>query len=129
MHLPCWLQHAGGHEQAQAAADCHVHMGGAAGQPRAASSCGLHAVPQDVTVTVLCYTWPMLVQAAREVRLGDPGLATGLYAAIFTLLVLASSAYSSKWPERWAPGRFDLIGNSHQVCGCSNLPAVLWSWH
>lgn len=70
---------------------------------------------QDVTVTVLCYTLPILVRAVHELRSTGPGPAAGLYAAIVVLLVLASSAYSTKWPERWAPGRFDLIGNSHQV--------------
>ena len=74
-----------------------------------------HARLQDVTVTVLCYTLPILVQAVRELRGSGPGPATALYAAIFGLLVLASSAYSCKWPERWSPGRFDLVGNSHQV--------------
>lgn len=70
---------------------------------------------QDVTVTVLCYTLPMLVQTCRELKASGPGPATALYGAIFALLILASSAYSLKFPERWAPGKFDLIANSHQV--------------
>ena len=66
-------------------------------------------------MTVLCYTLPVLLQAAREVVAGQPGAACIAYLGIFTLLVLGSSAYSQKWPERWSPGTFDLLGNSHQV--------------
>ena len=66
-------------------------------------------------MTVLCYTFPIAAQALRELHTSGPGPACGLYGAIVVLLVLASTAYSCKWPEIWAPGRFDLIGNSHQV--------------
>lgn len=70
---------------------------------------------QDVTVTVLCYTLPVLVQALHELCTSGPGLGTWCYGSIFCLLVAGSSAYSQRWPERWAPGRFDLVGSSHQV--------------
>ena len=30
-------------------------------------------------------------------------------------LVVAARAYALHLPERWAPGRFDHVGNSHQI--------------
>ena len=66
-------------------------------------------------MTVLCYTLPILLQAGREVAAGLFGTACKAYLGVFTLLVVGSSAYSQQWPERWSPGSFDLLGNSHQV--------------
>ena len=72
-------------------------------------------------MTVLCYTLPMLLQAGRELAAGSSGTACAAYLGVFLLLILGSSAYSGKWPERWSPGTFDLIGNSHQVSCASPL--------
>lgn len=66
-------------------------------------------------MTVVCYTFPVATQGLRELLASRPGPACALYLAILVLLVVGSSAYAQKWPERWAPGRFDLFGNSHQV--------------
>ena len=74
-------------------------------------------------MTVLCYTLPILLQAGREVAAGLFGTACKAYFGVFTLLVVGSSAYSQQWPERWSPGSFDLLGNSHQVRGAACVGA------
>ncbi|KAK9802032.1 hypothetical protein WJX73_003656 [Symbiochloris irregularis] len=83
---------------------------------------------KDVTVTVVCYTFPVATQAGRELLASRPGPACALYLAVVVLLVLGSSAYSKKWPERWAPGRFDLLGNSHQVMHLSVVVEYCVEW-
>ena len=92
---------------------------------------------QDVTVTVLCYTLPILLQAGREAAAGAFGTACTAYLGVAALLVVGSSAYSHRWPERWSPGSFDLLGNSHQVRGAAcvgveagqnRCRASCWPW-
>lgn len=38
-----------------------------------------------------------------------------MLAAILALLYVAAWFYSRHLPERWSPGAYDLIGNSHQI--------------
>ena len=37
--------------------------------------------------------------------------------------------YSSKVPERWFPGKFDLIGHSHQIWHLFVLAAAFWHFN
>lgn len=45
------------------------------------------------------------------------GLSAASWCAAGTLasLTLSSLIYAGSWPERLAPGRFDCLGNSHQL--------------
>jgi len=46
-----------------------------------------------------------------------PGaVATAAYEALMGALYgLGVAVYAARVPERWAPGRFDLVGHSHQL--------------
>jgi len=45
---------------------------------------------------------------------GWPGPQTALTAAVVALMYAAAWLYSRHLPERWRPGAYDLVGNSHQ---------------
>lgn len=46
---------------------------------------------------------------------GRPGAEGALLAAILALLYVAAWFYSRHLPERWRPGAYDYVGNSHQI--------------
>lgn len=41
------------------------------------------------------------------------------------LYVIGAMIYAGRVPERWAPGRFDLVGASHQVFHCFVVAAAV----
>ena len=45
---------------------------------------------------------------------GYPGAQAGMLGAVVSLMYLAGWLYSRHLPERWRPGAYDLVGNSHQ---------------
>ncbi|CAA6661448.1 unnamed protein product [Spirodela intermedia] len=54
----------------------------------------------------------------KVIRFGDRPAAlvtTGYEAAMGVLYALATVVYSSRMPERWMPGTFDILGHSHQL--------------
>lgn len=53
-------------------------------------------------------------QSASFALQGLPGLQTALLVGVVTLMYLAGWLYSRHLPERWRPGAYDLVGNSHQ---------------
>eukprot|EP00884_Botryococcus_braunii_P020432 jgi/Botrbrau1/7072/Bobra.0165s0094.1 len=80
----------------------------------------LHQTPKmtltmDIGLMVFTYTIPALVEAGREVVGGQLGTACWLYGGMWVAMCFASGSYAVRWPERWWPGRFDLVGNSHQM--------------
>ena len=48
---------------------------------------------------------------------GEPAIVTAVshYAVMGALYLGGAAIFAARIPERWAPGRFDLVGNSHQV--------------
>ena len=58
----------------------------------------------------------------------EPGLTTALWSAI-SLYIAAPVIYAAGWPERLRPGRFDVIGASHQwMHVCTAAAALLNDW-
>ena len=53
------------------------------------------------------------------------------YALISTAIgFLAMIIYVSKVPERWYPGRFDLVGQSHNIWHVLGaLSPLVWMWY
>jgi predicted membrane channel-forming protein YqfA (hemolysin III family) len=45
---------------------------------------------------------------------GYPGPQTAMLGGVVLLMYLAGWLYSRHLPERWRPGAYDLVGNSHQ---------------
>lgn len=41
------------------------------------------------------------------------------------MYILGAGIYAARVPERWAPGRFDLVGASHQVFHCFVVAAAV----
>lgn len=37
------------------------------------------------------------------------------FALILSTNAIGATSYVFRWPERWLPGRFDFIGNGHQI--------------
>ena len=48
-------------------------------------------------------------------RMAGPGTCTALVLGMLACLYVSLWFYARHLPERWFPGRFDIIGNSHQV--------------
>ena len=67
------------------------------------------------------YTAPLAWQAARELAGGNIGPAGEALAGVVACLGLSAFVCTQHVPERWHPGRYDLVGQSHQARG----PAVL----
>ena len=62
------------------------------------------------------YTAPLAWQAARELwTSGAAGLAGETLAGVAACLGLSAYVCTQHVPERWSPGRYDLVGQSHQV--------------
>ena len=49
----------------------------------------------------------------------------GLHAWQFAFAILAAFLYASHLPERWQPGRFDIIGHSHQLFHVATILGVV----
>ena len=67
---------------------------------------------QAVTTTVAVYASPVYFAAIRELSTQGWGTICNLAAAIATTFVISTLTYGCKYPERLAPGKFDLIGMS-----------------
>lgn len=89
---------------------------------------------------VLCYWWPMGVQATRDclawlrpVLLGGGATAAaaaapswaavGFSLGTFISLATGGAVFASGWPERALPGVFDIIGFSHQLMHVAAMAA------
>eukprot|EP00188_Purpureofilum_apyrenoidigerum_P001791 Plantae.Rhodophyta-Purpureofilum_apyrenoidigerum.ctg20262.p1 GENE.Plantae.Rhodophyta-Purpureofilum_apyrenoidigerum.ctg20262~~Plantae.Rhodophyta-Purpureofilum_apyrenoidigerum.ctg20262.p1 ORF type:complete len:290 (+),score=35.49 Plantae.Rhodophyta-Purpureofilum_apyrenoidigerum.ctg20262:76-945(+) len=71
---------------------------------------------KQVAVLVVAYTLPVVVQTLSDVSNGlywDGTLPHCLVLAF--ILETGRQCYSKHLPEKWAPGRFDYFGNSHQI--------------
>jgi len=90
----------------------------------------------DVGALVLLQFAPMLLQSAREVARGTaatlaPSAAgAGAFVVLGTLgvpasLLFAANVFASGIPERWAPGRFNYCGSSHQLMHVGVVGAVV----
>ena len=80
----------------------------------------IHAVDRiEVSTRVgsmmLCFTIPLLVACAYELLWAGLGACTMITAASISCLVMGGLCYVHRMPERWFPGRLDLVGNSHQL--------------
>ncbi|KAK1858473.1 hypothetical protein I4F81_001078 [Pyropia yezoensis] len=96
---------------------------------------GKARLTRDMAVIVACYLLPMVVHAVWWAVTGAPGGSVGgggawsspltptpasaREAAMWGLVAAASVGtggllYAKHWPELWAPGRFDVVGHSHQ---------------
>ncbi|GAB0492714.1 hypothetical protein MMPV_003983 [Pyropia vietnamensis] len=95
---------------------------------------GKARLTRDMAVIVACYLVPMVGHAAWWAVTGAPGggggpgawsssltppPAVAREAAMWALVATASVGvggllYAKHWPELWAPGYFDVVGNSHQ---------------
>lgn len=64
----------------------------------------------------------------QELVSQGPGQATALVAATLVTLKVGGAAYAHHYPERWAPGRFDLVGNSHQLMHVLAMLAHYTEW-
>lgn len=88
---------------------------------------GKARLTRDMAVLVACYLLPMVAHAAWWAAAGGgewsspltPTRAAAREAATWGLVAAASVGtggllYAKHWPELWAPGRFDIVGHSHQ---------------
>lgn len=88
---------------------------------------GKARLTRDMAVLVACYLLPMVAHAAWWAAAGGrewaspltPTPAAAREAATWGLVATASVGtggllYAKHWPELWAPGRFDIVGHSHQ---------------
>lgn len=95
---------------------------------------GKARLTRDMAVLVACYLAPMVAHATWWAVTGAPGGAGGggawtspltpppaaaREAAMWGFVAAASVGtggllYAKHWPELWAPGRFDVVGHSHQ---------------
>ena len=57
-------------------------------------------------------------------RAAGPGTCTALVLGMLGCLYISLWFYARHLPERWYPGRFDLVGNSHQASGARPHVAV-----
>ena len=53
-------------------------------------------------------------QPAVSLLQGYPGPQAAMLGGVVLLMYLAGWLYSRHLPERWRPGAYDLVGNSHQ---------------
>jgi len=82
-----------------------------------------HAVQvRRVSLAVACYLTPMVAALVADVRRDAAG-GPALWGCVLTwgALTLGGCVYALQIPEKWAPGRFDRWGHSHQImhaCVC-----------
>ncbi len=88
-------------------------------QPYALSQLGARRAPRAG------YTAPLAWQAAREAAAGGVGAAGEALAGVAACLGLSAYVTSQHVPERWHPGRYDLVGQSHQARGPASDPSAL----
>ena len=50
------------------------------------------------------------------------------YAAMGALYVLGAATFAARIPERWAPGKFDVWGHSHQLFHVAIVAAAAVHW-
>jgi adiponectin receptor len=89
----------------------------------------------EVGALVLLQFAPMVLQSVREVAKGTAGQwpsergAGGLVVAgmlgVPASLLFAANVFASGVPERWAPGRFNYCGSSHQLMHVGVIGAVV----
>lgn len=72
-------------------------------------------VSQRVGIMMLCFTAPLVIACGHELLYYGLGKCSLLLAATTSCLVIGGLAYVHRVPERWLPGKLDLIGNSHQL--------------
>mmetsp|Transcript_13001 Transcript_13001/g.26368 ORF Transcript_13001/g.26368 Transcript_13001/m.26368 type:complete len:297 (-) Transcript_13001:658-1548(-) len=78
---------------------------------------------------VFAYLFPMVWQGLIDVkRRQEISPALLCAASAGTCLVLGGIVYGLHLPERWAPGRFDLVGNSHQIMHVLAYTAHYFEW-
>ena len=51
----------------------------------------------------------------ENIMFSSPQLTMPIWFRVFGTYLVGAGFYVSRVPERWAPGRFDYIGNSHQI--------------
>ncbi|GLC50920.1 hypothetical protein PLESTB_000446700 [Pleodorina starrii] len=68
-----------------------------------------------VGTVVLCYWFPMACATVRDTLDGKFTLSSGATVGVFVGLSLSGWAFSTAWPQRHFPGRFDVWGHSHQL--------------
>ncbi len=56
------------------------------------------------------------------------GQVTALVTGTVVTLIIGGKMYAQHYPERWAPGRFDLVGNSHQLMHLLAMLAHYCEW-
>ena len=75
-----------------------------------------HILARDVSMIVACYLLPILCNTVHEVATIGAGASLCLCIGICMQLYVAMWFYAQHLPERWYPdGRYDLVGNSHQI--------------
>ena len=72
-------------------------------------------VSQRVGTMMLCFTAPLVIACICELLYYGIGACIMLTVAIISCLVIGGLAYVHRVPERWLPGKLDLVGNSHQL--------------
>lgn len=73
---------------------------------------------QAVTTTIVCYASPLVLASLSEYQSEGWGKICNLTFAIACTFIISTLTYGCKYPERLAPGKFDLIGTS-----CTSLLA------
>lgn len=72
---------------------------------------------QDATMTVVGFLLPVTFAACSDfvvegMKFGELQRWT---IALLVVDLIGATSYILRWPERWFPGRFDFIGNGHQI--------------
>jgi adiponectin receptor len=89
----------------------------------------------EVGALVLLQFAPMVLQSAREVLKGTArqwpsaqgagGLVVAGMVGVPASLLFAANVFAAGVPERWAPGKFNLCGSSHQLMHVGVIGAVV----
>ena len=91
-----------------------------------AAACVFWRTPEDHTIDpakhavfvgliVLCYLTPRVVATIREATRRSFTLASGMTIGACASLFVGAWCFVRGWPQKHAPGRFDVWGHSHQI--------------
>jgi len=85
---------------------------------------------REMSYLVISYCSPLVIQGVKDLVLSwnvSLGVLPHVIGIIFSMEI-AYLCYSKHLPEKWSPGRFDLVGNSHQIMHVMGLVAHLLQW-
>lgn len=64
---------------------------------------------------ILCYWFPMFFAFVRDAIHGRFGVSSAMVLGEVTTLVAGGTAFAYSWPQKYAPGKYDVFGHSHSM--------------